>query len=228
MGRKDRPGGRQLGADQEPTIDLDGLRRRQGTPASARGDETVDVAKGDWSRRNAPTPRLEWPARDRAEAATMRRPSPDNSQSVLSDDQTRLVGAPSTSNDLAAASGQAVPSNAGSGRDPVVGWLVITAGPGLGRSLELGVGANSIGRSEQQKVRLDFGDQHISRDKHAIVIFDPKHRQFFVERGDARNLVYLGGELLLTVRELKSADVISIGDTQLTFVPFCGPNFSWQ
>jgi hypothetical protein len=52
-------------------------------------------------------------------------------------------------------------------KEPVVGWLVITSGPGRGQSLQLGYGMNSIGRNEAQRVSLDFGDEEISRENHA-------------------------------------------------------------
>lgn len=112
--------------------------------------------------------------------------------------------------------------------DPVVGWLVIIEGPGKGRSLELGTGANTVGRNATQKIALDFGDHEIHREKHAIVVFDPRSKRFFLQGSpDARNLTYLGDDLVLVPTELKGGETIIVGRTQLRFVPFCGPHFGW-
>jgi pSer/pThr/pTyr-binding forkhead associated (FHA) protein len=112
-------------------------------------------------------------------------------------------------------------------KDPLVGWLVIVSGPGKGVSLELGYGVNTIGRDREQRVSLDFGDEEISRKSHASVIYDQKSRRFFVQHGDGVNLTYVNDEPVLRPIELKGKEVISIGNTKLTFVPLCGSDFEW-
>jgi hypothetical protein len=122
----------------------------------------------------------------------------------------------------------AVKESRAAGVDPVVGWFVIIAGPGRGRSIEIGVGANSIGRDANQKIALDFGDDAIHRQKHALVIFDPKSRRFFLQSGsDSRNLTYLGESLVLAPVELKGGETVVIGQTQMKFIAFCGADFCW-
>ena len=111
--------------------------------------------------------------------------------------------------------------------DPVVGWLVIIEGPGQGTSLNLGSGQNSIGRGPDSRVKIDFGDDQISRSGHAVVIFDPKHNMFHVKQGDGVNLVYLNGEPVLTVTPLPSGSVLEMGASKLRFVAFCDDRFSW-
>jgi len=111
--------------------------------------------------------------------------------------------------------------------DPVVGWLVITAGPGKGKSFELGIGNNSVGRDKSQKVSLDFGDAAISRENHFKAVYEPKKRKFYVAGGDSRNLAYLNDELFNNLVEIKNYDRISIGETELMFIAFCGEQFSW-
>lgn len=113
--------------------------------------------------------------------------------------------------------------------DPVVGWLVVVEGPGQGRSLELGMGTNSIGRNSTQKIALDFGDDEIHRERHAQIIFDPRSKRFYLQgSADARNLTYIGNDLVLTPTELKGGETIIVGRTQLRFIPLCGPHFSWS
>jgi len=77
-------------------------------------------------------------------------------------------------------------------------------------------------------VTLDFGDPHISREKHAQLVHDPKSMRYFLQTGDARNLTYLGEEVVLNPVQLTGREIIMVGGTKLMFVPFCGPDFGWS
>ena len=125
----------------------------------------------------------------------------------------------------------AKPADAGAGdgmADPVVGWLVVVAGPGKGQVCKLGYGTNSLGRGENSRGRLDFGDEQISRENHAALTYDPRGRKFYLQHGGGVNLTYLGDTPVLTPTPLAPMQDICIGDTTLRFVPFCGPDFDWQ
>ena len=111
--------------------------------------------------------------------------------------------------------------------DPVVGWLVIIGGPGKGSALRLGSGQNSVGRGTQARVRIDFGDQEISRGVHTVVTYDPKHNKFYVQQGAGTNLTYLGDQPVLSPTVLMSGDRIAIGQTTLRFSAFCDADFCW-
>jgi len=112
--------------------------------------------------------------------------------------------------------------------DPVVGWLVIVEGPGKGRAVPLGYGSNSIGRGATDRIKLDFGDEQISRSGHAVVTYDPRGRQFYVQHGGGTNLTYIGDQPVLAPTALPALSHISIGHTELRFVPLCGAEFDWQ
>ena len=112
--------------------------------------------------------------------------------------------------------------------DPVVGWLVVLAGPGKGQVRKLGPGTNSLGRGEKARVRLDFGDERISRENHAALTYDPRGRKYYLQHGGGVNLTYLGDQPVLTPTLLEAMQDICIGETTLRFVPFCGPDFDWQ
>jgi hypothetical protein len=112
--------------------------------------------------------------------------------------------------------------------DPVVGWLVVVAGPGRGRSLEIGAGINSIGRAPGQKLSLNFGDMLISREKHALLIYDPRSHRFFLNTGEVRNLTYVDNEVVLAPVELGGGETITVGNTQLRFVRLCDSDFNWS
>lgn len=110
---------------------------------------------------------------------------------------------------------------------PVVGWLVIVNGPGRGLAMNLTYGVNSIGRSDSERVSLDFGDEEISRQKHALLTYDPKGKKFYLQNGEGVNLTYVGDTPVLQTIELKGGEIISLGKTELCFVAFCGPHFDW-
>ena len=112
--------------------------------------------------------------------------------------------------------------------DPVVGWLAIVEGPGKGNAMQLGYGSNPIGRGETARVKLNFGDDQISRGGHAIVTYDPRGRKFYVQHGGGTNLTYLNDEPVLAPAELPALSHINIGNTVLRFVPLCGDVFDWQ
>ena len=112
--------------------------------------------------------------------------------------------------------------------DPIVGWLVVVAGPGQGHALRLGHGMNSIGRAESQRCRLDFGDAEISRNSHATLTYDPRGRKFYLMHGGGQNLTYLGDTPVLQPTLLAGGELISLGKTTLKFVPLCGQDFDWS
>ena len=111
-------------------------------------------------------------------------------------------------------------------RDPVVGWLVVIEGPGKGSAVQIGNGQNTVGR-EEARIRLDFGDPQISRSEHAVITYDPRSNQFYIQQGKGTNLVYLEEKPVLVPKLLENGSKISIGGTTLRFVAFCDENFRW-
>jgi hypothetical protein len=111
--------------------------------------------------------------------------------------------------------------------DPVVGWLVCLAGPDRGRDFRLHAEKNFIGRSPAMDVCV-AGDETVSRDRHALVIFDPKKQVFWAVPGDASGLVYLNGDIVNAPTQMTLDDVIEVGQTKLVLMPFCGEKYSWS
>lgn len=112
--------------------------------------------------------------------------------------------------------------------DPVVGWLAVVKGPGCGNLLSLGYGANIIGRADSNRVRLDFGDDLVSRSSHAVLTYDPRGRKFYIQQGSGAGLVYIDEQPVLTPREISANTRIVLGNTTLHFQPLCGEDFDWQ
>jgi hypothetical protein len=115
----------------------------------------------------------------------------------------------------------------GAGNDPVVGWLVCLAGPDRGRDFRLHAEKNFIGRSPLMDVCV-AGDEMVSRDRHALVIFDPKKQIFWAIPGDAAGLVYLNGDIVNSPTQMQPDDTLEVGQTKLVLIPFCGEKYSWS
>ena len=109
-----------------------------------------------------------------------------------------------------------------------VGWMVVVSGPGRGASFCLHNGVSLIGRGDDQAIRLDFGDNSISRNNHASVAFDDESNQFFLGHGGKSNIVRLNKKPVLSTEELSDGDEIRLGETTLRFAAFCSSSFGWS
>ncbi len=111
---------------------------------------------------------------------------------------------------------------------PVTGWLVCIEGEHIGKSFEVHMGKNSIGRGEANDIRLS-DDMAVSRDTQADIVYEPKKRNFFVvPRSDGNNLVYLNEEYITGRSLLNDRDILEVGSSKLMFVRLCGDDFAWE
>ncbi|MFK7746185.1 MAG: FHA domain-containing protein [Roseobacter sp.] len=108
-----------------------------------------------------------------------------------------------------------------------VGWLVVISDQGRGACFALHDGVSTIGRSKDQTVCLNFGDNSISRSNHVSVAYDAEQNKFFIGHGGKSNLVRLNSAPLLSTEELRSKDVIRLGETKLRFIALCEDDFRW-
>ncbi len=125
--------------------------------------------------------------------------------------------------------GKAKVVRSGFQQDPVVGWLVIVGGPGLGAFRPIYEGNNTVGRAANQRIPLDYGDETISSVEQAFIRYDGSDRSFlFVPNLAKTNVVAVNDTRPTSAVELQAMDVIMMGRTQLVFVPFCGSEFDWS
>ena len=108
-----------------------------------------------------------------------------------------------------------------------VGWLVVVDGPGRGAAFTLFSGVSQIGRGPDQTVRLNFGDNSISRENHAAIAYDAEQQKFYLGHGGKANLVRLNDRPVLCTEELESNHQIRVGETVMRFVALCGEQFCW-
>lgn len=144
-----------------------------------------------------------------------------------SDEATRVVpnaGAEQTT----ISRGGAFASEGDAQIDPVVGWLVVIKGPGLGQAVQLGAGMNSVGRGASERVTLGFGDTSISSSDHARIIYDDDTRKFFIAHGSGKNITKVDGQMVANVLPLENGATVEITKTtHLRFVAFCSESFDW-
>ncbi len=107
------------------------------------------------------------------------------------------------------------------------GFLVVIDGPGRGAYFAVSTSVSAIGRGSDQDIALDFGDESISREGHASVVYDEEQNLFFLGHGNKANVVRRNGTPVLTTEELIHGDLIRIGKTSLRFHAFCGEEFTW-
>ena len=110
---------------------------------------------------------------------------------------------------------------------PCVGWLVAIGGAHIGTDFRLKVGKNFIGRSPQMDVALTE-DKSVSRDRQAIVVYEPKEHLYLVQPGEASTLVYKNEQVVLSPEKLEAYDVITVGEVNLLFIPLCNKEFNWN
>lgn len=111
--------------------------------------------------------------------------------------------------------------------DPVVGWLVCLKGNHIGESFNIVAGRNAVGRGISNKIVLSK-DNTVSREKHAWITYDPKHRVFYVQPGESSGLSYLNGETLMESKKIVAKDILEFGNGTYMLVPLCGEDFSWE
>jgi hypothetical protein len=95
--------------------------------------------------------------------------------------------------------------------------LRVMEGPGAGTNHLIYKGDNAIGRSQQNRISLSFGDEAIHREGHAWIF--AQQGQFEIEHGGKPNPVFINDEKLQGRRPIKLGDTVRIGATTLRLDP---------
>lgn len=110
---------------------------------------------------------------------------------------------------------------------PPTGWLVCIKGVYQGQAFPCKTGRNKVGRNPDCDVNL-MNDASVTREPHAIIIYDPKNRVFYLQNGTGDGLVYLNEALVFSHEQLHAYDKILIGNAEFLFIPLCGEQFTWD
>jgi hypothetical protein len=113
------------------------------------------------------------------------------------------------------------------GIDPVVGWLIRMNGKEKGQDYRIHSDNNFVGRSDKMDICIK-GDETISRENQAVLTYDSTEQKFYFSPGEGRSVVRLNGKAILQTVELNAYDKVTLGKTELLFVPLCGDNFAWE
>lgn len=221
--REDRTGEMSLGGRPDPASGKAAAEVHKGVPAAGAGRPVEGPA---------PTPQ---PA-----GAEAKSPAREPKHFEAADPTTRLKrGDSPAAKSAVAISVDAAKTQALRGKpkvlrnsflaDPVVGWLVVVGGPGLGSFRPIFEGNNAVGRGKEQRIPIDFGDTTISSEEQAYIRYDSADRSFlFVPNLSKTNIVAINDKKPTGAVKLELMDVITMGRTQLAFVPFCGEEFDWS
>lgn len=106
-----------------------------------------------------------------------------------------------------------------------VGWLVCRKGSEKGKSYVIHSGRNFAGRSADMDIFLS-GDQKIEREKHFSIVYDPKSVSFYLVSGNGQ--AFINGEALVDEILLNEGDIITAGDNDYMFIPFCRKGCVWE
>ena len=142
--------------------------------------------------------------------------------------RTRLIGFDKSDGDVVDLFEDSEEATSLEGAKFPVGWVVVIEGPGRGSCFSLTTGMAQIGRGEDQTIRLDFGDNAISRNNHAAIVYDPAERKFLLGHGGKANIVRLNGQPVISNENLNDGDRIHLGETTLMLKTLCCADFDWD
>ncbi len=111
--------------------------------------------------------------------------------------------------------------------EPVVGWIVCVEGTEKGKDFKFYAKTNTIGRNESNDICIK-NDQTISREHHAKIAYDAKHNTYYLVPGEASNTIYLNDEPVYTTVQIKSYDVIELGESKYLVITLCNKKFNWE
>lgn len=99
----------------------------------------------------------------------------------------------------------------------VVGKLTVIEGPGAGKSVNVFSGTNQIGRGDDMRVQINFGDAYISRQQHAVLTYDRNTSEARIYDGGKPGGTAVNGAAVTADQPIKFGDTMKIGETTLRF-----------
>jgi pSer/pThr/pTyr-binding forkhead associated (FHA) protein len=97
----------------------------------------------------------------------------------------------------------------------VIGKLTVVEGPGAGNSVNVFSGTNQIGRGDDQRIQINFGDDTISRQQHAVLTYDAAKLEARIYDGGKPGGLWVNGTRIVSDEAVKFGDTIKLGETTL-------------
>lgn len=109
--------------------------------------------------------------------------------------------------------------------DPVTGWIVCIKGTVRGKSYELHMNRNFVGRDKLMDVSIP-DDLQISRKNHLSIIYDTKSQSFYAK--SEKGSLNINGEMAVHPVKLSENDILSFGNSEYVFIPYCNKERNWD
>lgn len=109
--------------------------------------------------------------------------------------------------------------------NPVTAWLVCIQGTVRGKSFEVHMNRNFIGRDKLMDVTIP-DDLLVSRNNHFSLVYDAKSNRYFAQPGEGE--VRVNGDSLSVSVEIFENDVLAFGNSEYVFVPYCNERRNWN
>lgn len=109
-------------------------------------------------------------------------------------------------------------------REPVTGWIVAVSGDEKGKSFEVHMNRNFVGRDKLSDIAVT-ADLKVKRKNHFSIIYDVKSNSFFIKSGEGT--IIRNGKLIEDSSELVENDELEFGENKYIFIPYCKGDRKW-
>jgi len=109
--------------------------------------------------------------------------------------------------------------------NPVTGWIVCVEGTVRGKSYEIHLNRNFIGRDKLMDITIP-DDLQICRENHLSITYDLKSDRFFA-KGEKGSLI-INGKAVSGATEIFENDTLEFGQSKYVFIPYCSKERNWK
>ncbi len=109
--------------------------------------------------------------------------------------------------------------------NPVTAWIVCIEGTVKGKSYEIHLNKNYLGRDKLMDICIP-DDLKVSRENHLSITYDDKNNRFFVKPENGS--VAVNGALVTGPLEIFGNDEIEFGESKYVFIPYCNKERNWN
>lgn len=109
--------------------------------------------------------------------------------------------------------------------NPITAWLVCIEGTVKGKSYEVHMNRNFLGRDKLMDISIP-DDLQISRKNHLSITYDNKSNAFFAKGEEG--LLYINSKPCDKATMLNENDILSFGESKYIFVPYCNEERNWN
>lgn len=109
--------------------------------------------------------------------------------------------------------------------NPVTAWIVCIEGTVRGKSYEVHLNRNFIGRNKLMDIAIP-DDLQICRENHLSITYDNKSNRFFAK--SEKGSLLINGKLIDSAVEIFENDILEFGESKYVFVPYCKKERVWN